>query len=163
MALKYIVTLTREERESLEQLVAKGIARARKLTRARILLKVDSGEFGPALSDEEVCDALDTSPTTVYRVRQRFITGGVETAIERQRGQRVYVRRLDGAAEAKLVTLACSRPPEGYGRWTMRLLADHLVELGVVDAVSYETVRVTLKKKRAQAVVEEGMGDLAGA
>ena len=146
MALKYIVTLTKEERDSLEQLLAKGKAAARKLTRARILLKIDEGEHGPAWSEEEVVDALDCSASTVYRVRERFVLEGFEAALEHKRPDRVYVRRLDGEAEARLVTLACSSAPEGRNRWTMRMLADRLIELGVVGRVSSETVRLTLKK-----------------
>jgi transposase len=146
MALKYIVTLTKEERDSLEQLLAKGKAAARKLTRARILLKIDAGEHGPAWSEEEVVDALDCSPSTVYRVRERFVLEGMEAALEHKRPDRVYVRRLDGDGEAKLVTLACSKAPEGTNRWTMKMLADRLVELGVVGRISSECVRLTLKK-----------------
>ena len=146
MREKFTVTLTKDEREKLEQVVAKGKGAARKLTRARILLKVDEGSFGPACSDEEVIDALETSESTVYRLRRRFVCEGLEAALEDKKPERVYVRRLDGAAEARLITLACSRPPEGRGRWTMRLLADRLVELGVISSVSHETVRVTLKK-----------------
>ena len=146
MALKYIVTLTKDERNSLEQLLAKGKAAARKLTRARILLKIDVGEYGPAWSEEEVVDALDCSPSTVYRVRERFVLEGFEAALEHKTPDRVYVRRLDGEAEARLVTLACSKAPEGRNRWTMKLLADRLIELGVVGRISSETVRLTLKK-----------------
>ena len=146
MALKYIVTLTKEERETLEQLLAKGKAAARKLTRARILLKVDVGEHGPAWSEQEIVDALDCSPSTIGRVRERFVLEGFEAALEHKRPDRVYVRRLDGEGEARLVTITCSKAPEGRNRWTMRMLADRLVELGVVGRISHETVRLTLKK-----------------
>ena len=146
MALRYIVTLTKDERETLEQVLAKGKVAARKLTRARILLKVDVGEYGPGWSDEEVVDARDTSASTILRLRRRFVEQGFEAALEDKPSDRVYQRRIDGAAEAHLVALACSRPPAGRATWTLQLLADRLVELDVVEAVSYETVRRTLKK-----------------
>jgi hypothetical protein len=146
MALRYIVTLTKDERETLEQVLAKGKAAARKLTRARMLLKVDVGEHGPGWSDEEVVDVLDTSASTILRLRRRFVEDGFEAALEDKPSERVYERRLDGTAEAHLVALACSRPPEGRATWTLQLLADRLVELDLVDSVSYETVRRTLKK-----------------
>jgi len=146
MALKYTVTLTKEERESLEQLLTKGKAAARKLTRARILLKVDAGPFGPAWSEAEVVDALDVSASTVYRVRERFVTEGFEAALEHKKPNRVYERRLDGKAEARLIQLACSTAPKGHKRWTLRLLADRMVELGYVERVSRQTIHETLKK-----------------
>ena len=146
MALRYTVTLTKDERETLEGVLARGKAAARKLTRARILLKVDCGEHGPGWNDEEVVDALDTSASTILRLRRRFVEDGFEAALEDKPSARVYAHRLDGAAEAHLVALACSRPPEGRATWTLQLLADRLVELDVVEAVSDETVRRTLKK-----------------
>ena len=146
MALKYIVTLTQAERDWLEQLLAKGKAAARKLTRARILLKADASERGPAWRDEDIVNALDRSAATVYRVRERFVMEGFEAALEPKRPDRGYERRLDGKGEAQLVTSACAPPPAGRTHWTMRLLADRLVDLGVVERISSETVRLTLKK-----------------
>lgn len=146
MALRYTVTLTKDERETLEGLLAKGKAAARKLTRARILLKADSGEHGLGWTDDEIVDALDVSASTILRLRRRFVEEGFEAALEDKPSARVYARRLDGAAEAHLVALACSSPPDGRATWTLQLLADRLVELDVVDSVSYETVRRTLKK-----------------
>ena len=146
MALKYRVTLIQEERDELEQLLAKGKAAARKLTHARILLKADASEGGPGWRDETIVHALDCSAATVYRVRERFVRKGVEAALEPKPPARVYPRRLDGKGEAQLVTLACSQPPGGRTRWTLQLLADRLVELDVVDRISPETVRLTLKK-----------------
>jgi hypothetical protein len=146
MATKYIVTLTADERHSLEQLIRSGTAVARKLTRARILLKIDCGEHGPAWSDDEVSDALDTSPSTILRLRRRFIEQGFDAALDDRRADRVYDRKLDGAAEAHLVAIACSEPPSGRAAWTLQLLADRLVELSVVDSISDETVRRALKK-----------------
>src|SRR5512143_2151713 len=113
MALKYIVTLTQEEHDLLEQLLAKGKAAARKLTRARILLKADAGEHGPAWKDEDIVNVLDCGTATVSRVRERFVMEGLEAALEPKRPERVYERRLDGKGEAQLVTTACSPPPDG--------------------------------------------------
>jgi transposase-like protein len=146
MAYPYRVTLTAEQRAQLRGLVGAGIAPARMLTRARILLKADHGEGGPGWSDAAIAGALDVNPSTVLRVRRQFAADGLAATLERKRPDRVYERRLDGAAEARLVALACAAPPEGRGRWALRLLADELVRLEVVEAVSHETVRRTLKK-----------------
>jgi len=146
LALKYTVTLSAEERLTLEDTLAKAKASARKMMRARILLMVDAGPFGLPSSDEEVVEGLGTSPSTVLRARERFVTEGFEAALEDKKSRRVQPRRLDGTAEAHLVALACSPAPEGHAKWTLRLFADRLVELDVVDSVSRETVRRTLKK-----------------
>jgi transposase-like protein len=146
MAYPYRVTLTAEQRAQLRGLVGAGIAPARMLTRARILLKADHGEGGPGWSDAAIAGALDVNPSTVLRVRRQFAADGLAATLERKRPDRVDERRLDGAAEARLVALACAAPPEGRGRWALRLLADELVRLEVVEAVSHETVRRTLKK-----------------
>ncbi len=146
---KFAVTLTESERAGLRTLVGRGTAPARTLTRARILLKADQGEGGAAWSDAAIAGALDVHPTTVARVRRQFVEAGLAAALERKRPDRVYGRALDGAAEARLVAVACGAPPEGRERWTLRLLADELVRLEVVDAVSHETVRRTLKQTRS--------------
>jgi hypothetical protein len=146
MAYPYRVHLTEEQRAELRGLVGAGVAPARMLTRARILLKANHGEGGPGWSDAAVAGALDVNPSTVLRVRRQFATDGLAATLERKRPDRVYERRLDGAAEARLVALACSAPPDDQERWTLRLLADELVRLEVVEAVSHETVRQTLKK-----------------
>ena len=148
MRKKYVVELTGEERESLKQLISSGIAPARMLNRARILLKADQGEHsgGEALPDDAIAGMLQTSAATVGRVRTRFWRQGLEAALERSAPDRVYERSLDGRAEARLIALACSEAPEGRDRWSLRLLADKAVELGVVESVSHETVRKTLKK-----------------
>jgi transposase len=144
---KYLVTLTGEERQSLQHLTTAGKASALKLTRARILLKADQAEGGLAWPDERSAEALDVGLSTIARVRQRFVEGGVEAALARKQQERPSrPRKLDGRAEARLLAVACSAPPEGRKEWTMRLLADRLVELEVVDAVSDETVRRVLKK-----------------
>ena len=148
MRKKYIVELTEEEREYLHKLISSGSAPARKLNRARILLKVDFGEHAEAqaLIDGEIAQMLETSTATVQRVRERFYEGGLEAALERSKPDRVYKRSLEGRAEAHLIALACSEAPRGRDRWPLRLLADKAVELGIVEKVSHETVRKTLKK-----------------
>lgn len=149
MTKRYVVTLEKDERGLLRGLISAGKASALKLTRARILLKADASRAGPAWSDERIAEALDVGLSTVSRVRQRFVERGLEAALERKPQERPSrLPLLDGRAEAKLVALACSAPPEGRTAWTLRLLADRLVELEVVDTVSYETVRQTLKKTR---------------
>ena len=148
MKKKYPVILTEAEREQLKSLIAAGTAPARKLTHARILLKVDqSPEGGPGWVDEKVADAVETSQPTVARVRKQCVQEGLEAALNRRPPNRHYERKLDGEQEARLLALACSEPPEGRARWSLRLLADKLVELEVVEEeVSYQTVRRTLKK-----------------
>ena len=140
-AIKYIVDVTDEEREQLLQLLRKGKSAARKLTRARILLKADE-----QLTDEQVAQALHLGSATVGRVRQRFVEEGLESALnERPRpGQR---RKLSGKQEAHLIAVACSSPPQGHGRWSLRLLAGKVVELGLANSISPETVRKLLKKQ----------------
>jgi transposase len=148
MPKKYRVTLTAEEREQLTQLISKGKAAARTLTHARILLKTDEAEGGPAWTDAAICTALDVGLCTVMRVRERFVEEGFAAALRPRPSSYLQPRKLDGHLEAQLITLACSEAPEGHGRWTLRLLADRLVQLGYVEAVSYETVRQTLKKTK---------------
>ena len=142
---KFVVRLSVEERHQLESLVAKGKGAARKLTRARILLKADCSELGSAWSDEQISDALDLGPITVHRVRRSFVEGGLEGVLVRRSLPRRR-RMLDGEQEAHLIALACGSPPVGRRRWTLRLLADRMVELGHVGQVSHETIRRMLKK-----------------
>lgn len=143
---KYLVRLDSSERERLEQLVKVGKAAAYKRQHAQILLKADIGAEGSGWNDSEIAEAFDVSTRTVERVRQRLVESGMEAALSRAKQERYRMPRLDGDGEARLVTLACSTAPEGYSRWTLRLLADKLVELDVVEAISYETVRQVLKK-----------------
>jgi transposase len=144
---KYKVTLTAEERQQLSALVASGKAAAKKLTHARILLKADAAPGGPAWTDSHIAEALDVSTDTISRVRQRFVEQGLEAALVRKKQDRPSrERKLDGRAEARLIALACSAPPDGRKEWTMQLLADRLVELEVVESVCDETVRRALKK-----------------
>ena len=130
----------------MRQLVSRGKGAARKLAHARILLRADESEGGPKRADEEVAEALDTTTRTVERVRQRFVTESLESALLPKPSKRIYGRKLDGEQEAKLIALACSKPPAGKRRWTLRLLAGEVVELRIADSVSHETVRQTLKK-----------------
>jgi hypothetical protein len=148
MAYPYRVVLAEEERAALRGLVGSGVAPARTLTRARILLKADHGEGGPGWSDAAIAGALDVDPSTVLRVRRQFVTEGLPATLARKRPDRVYGRRLDGEQEAKLIALACSATPEGADHWSLRLLADELVRLEVVETISHETVRQTLKRPR---------------
>jgi transposase len=144
---KHIVTLTAEERRGLHDLIAAGKAAAMKLAHARILLKADASEGGPAWPDGRIAEALEVSDATIERVRRRFVEQGLEAALVRKEQDRPSRQRaLDGRAEARLIALACSRPPDGRKAWTMRLLADRLVELEVVPSISDETVRRSLKK-----------------
>jgi transposase len=146
MALKekFIVRLTAEQRGELERLAGTGERSAATITRARILLKADAAADG--WPDGRIAEALDTSAATVARVRKRFVRHGLPAAVQRQRPTGRQYRKLDGAQEARLAALACSGPPEGQARWTVKLLADKLVELGVVGAIDPATVWRTLKK-----------------
>src|SRR5215203_3386295 len=147
---KYKVTLTDDERQQLRDLIAAGKGAAPKLAHARILLKADAAPGGPGWTDERIAEALEVSTDTVARVRQRFVEEGPDAALGRKKPARPSRERtLDGRAEARLIALACSPPPDGRKRWTMQLLADELIELAVVDAVSDETVRRTLQKTRS--------------
>ena len=147
---KYKVTLTAEERQQLSELIAAGKAAAQKLAHARVLLKADAADGGPAWPDVRIAEAVEVSIATVERIRQRFVEQGLEAALGRKKQDRPSrPRKLDGRAEACLIALACSPPPEGRKDWTMQLLADKLVELQVVDAVCDETVRRALKKTRS--------------
>ncbi len=141
-----IVALTDEEREKLKQITRTGKSPAYKVNHARILLKAATNNDEGGWNDSEICKALDVGVSTVERVRRRFVEEGIEAALGRkeQRNRRKPV--LDGVAEARLIALACGDPPDGQGSWTLRLLAQKMVELEYVESVSYETVRKTLKK-----------------
>ena len=146
MAKRCRVTLEAEERERLRRLISAGKGAARRLTHARILLQADEAEGGPAWADRAIAEALSVSVPTVERVRQRFVEGGLEAALNPRPSRRLYRRKLDGAGEAHLVALTCSAPPDGHERWTLRLLAGRMVALGHVASLSHETVREALKK-----------------
>lgn len=142
---KYIVELTSEERRQLEKLIKKGKVAGYKIRHAQMLLKVNQGKQGPGWQDKRVAEAFGAHITTVERLRKRFVEQGLEAALERNKRQN-YTRKLDGDAEAHLIAIACSDPPQGRNEWTLRLLADRLVELSVVDSISHMTVSRTLKK-----------------
>jgi transposase len=146
VAKKYNVRLSADERTVLTELISAGKAAARAQTHARILLKADQGPDGPAWRDAEVVAALDVSVRTVERVREAWVTEGLEPALYPRPARAHRPRRLDGEQEAHLFALACSAPPAGTARWTLRLLAKRLVELQIVDGIAPETVRTTLKK-----------------
>jgi len=142
----YVVTLTAEERSGLQGLLSKKRTAARKQMHARILLKADVSKGAEPLTDEQVAEAVETSRCTVERVRRRFVEEGLEAALDRKKGPPPPPRVMDGQAEARLITLACSPAPEGRARWTLHLLADRMVQLRYVEHLSHETVRQTLKK-----------------
>ena len=143
---KYIVSLDAEEREYLKTLISSGKHAAQTLTRARVLLKSDVNNEKGGWSDQQIAQALDVGSSMIERVRQKFVLEGLEASIFRPKSSRIYERLLDGKQEAQLIALACSPQPEGYARWTLRLLAERMVELKHVESISHETVRVVLKK-----------------
>lgn len=147
MRLKYALALTDEERQHLEKLISSGTAPARMLTRARILLKSDQSEQGPHWTYEKIAEAFDVSEMLIRDVRRRYANGGLEAALQRKKPDREYPHRLDGEAEAHLMAMACSDPPDGADKWTLRLLQKEMVKRQYVETVSYETIRVTLKKR----------------
>jgi hypothetical protein len=143
---RHTVRLSEPERARLHTLIGQGVAPARALAHARILLKANQSEAGPGWTDAAIAAALEVNPATVARVRMRYVAAGLDAAVYRKAPERQYRRRLDGEQEAHLAALACSAPPEGRKRWTLRLLAQRLVELELVEAVSYETVRQVLQR-----------------
>lgn len=144
---RYVVRLSAEERERLEGLICKGKGPARRLLKARILLKADVSDVGEGWSDSRIMEALETSPSMVYRVRKQLVEEGLEAVLSRkQRATPAVARIFDGAKEAKLIALACSKPPKGRARWTLRLLEEKVVELGIVERASDSTIGRTLKK-----------------
>ena len=153
MEKKHIVKLSDEERTYLAEKIAAGTNTARSLRRARILLKADQGEHGPAWADEKICEALEIGKSAVYQIRKQYHERGLKGTLSRKKPDRIYERCLDGEAEAHLIALTCSEAPEGHAGWTLRLLRDQMVELAYVKSVSHETIRTVLKK-RTQAVAE---------
>ena len=145
-AKKYKVTLTAEERAQLKELISKGKTAARKLAHARVLLACDETDEGRGASDTKVAEEVHVSRSTVERVRKAFVEAGLESALNAKRPRQTRPPAFDGESEARLIALACSSPPLGRTRWTLRLLADRLVELEVFESISTEAVRQTLKK-----------------
>jgi len=146
MEKRYRITLTDEERIELRKMVSVGKSAARKLVRARILLLADQVAGGAAKSDPEIVEALGCGRASVERIRKQFVEEGLEATLMPKPSCRVYMRKLDGKAEAHLVALACGAPPKGRSRWTLRLLGDRMVALEHVESLSHETVRRVLKK-----------------
>jgi len=157
MRSKRIVQLTPDERVQLTRLIAGGQAPARKLTHARMLLKADAGPDGPGWTDDAIAEALEVGKVTVWRVRKRYLEEGLEAALTHRHPKNHRPRRLDGDQEAHLIALACSEPPTGRTRWTLRLLANRMVELEYTDRLSYETVRGTLKKTSSSRGSRSGL------
>jgi len=144
---KYIVKLSEDERETLKKIITSGRGPARMFTRARILMKADQGQHGPSWGDEKISDALDVTIQTIERIRKQLVEEGLDAALSRrQYKQKVSRKKIDGDVEAHLIALSCSEPPEGFARWTLRLLADKIVELGYLENISHEAIRQTLKK-----------------
>jgi len=158
---KYIVTLTEDERKTLGDLKSKGTQKSQKILNALILLDCDEGEYQTERStNEEMARVLHISMRKIDRVKKRFVEGGLDAALDKKNGSRVYTKKTDGDFEAHLVALSCGEPPEGFARWSLRLLADKVVELNYIDSISHESVRRILKK-RNQAMATKGMGHSA--
>lgn len=143
---KYKVTLSKEEREELMAIINKGYHTSQKFRNAYILLNCDEGKYSEKVTNEQISKVLKVGMRTIDRVKKRFIEEGFESVLERKPPEREYERKADGEVEAHLITLCCSEPPQGYAKWSLRLLADKMVELQYVESFSYETVRRILKK-----------------
>ena len=144
---KYIVTLTRQERDILGGLVSKGKHSSQKILNALILLDCDYGDCQENRStNEEIARVLNISMRKIDRVKKRFVEEGIDAALDKRKAERVYEKKADGDFEAHLIALSCSDPPEGFARWSLRLLADKVVELNYIDSISHEAVRRVLKK-----------------
>jgi len=147
---KYIVTLTKDERETLGALTSKGKHKSQKIINALILLGCDEGEFQKKRStNKEIARVLNISMKKIDRVKKRFVEEGLDIILNGRKEMRIYARKADGDFEAHLVALSCSEPPEGFARWSLRLLADKVVELDYIDSVSHETIRRVLKKTKS--------------
>jgi len=154
---KYIVTLTKDEREILSNLASKGKHKSQKILNALILLDCDAGEFQTSRStNEEIARVLNISMKKIDRVKKRFVEEGFDFALDRRKGERVYAKKADGDFEAHLIALSCSEPPEGFSRWSLRLLADKAVELNYIDSISHEAVRRILKKTNSSLGGKKG-------
>jgi len=147
---KYIVTLTQEERRILSDIASKGKQRSQKVLNALILLSCDEGEYQIERSiNEEIARVLHISMRKIDRAKKRFVERGIDAALDKKVGGRIYAKKTDGDFEAHLIALSCSEPPEGFARWSLRLLADRVVELNYIDSISHETVRRILKKTKS--------------
>jgi len=145
--IKYKVTLSKEERETLMENTRKGSHTAKKVIHSLILLNADQGRFAKKpQTNEDVCKVLKIGMRTIDRVKQRFVLEGIDAALGVAPTSRIYRKKVDGEIEARLISIACSEPPKGYGKWSLRLLADRMIELEYVEDISHETVRKVLKK-----------------
>ena len=155
---KYIVTLTKDERKTLDDLISKGKHRSQKILNALVLLGCDEGEYQTKRStNDEISRILNISMRKIDRAKKRFVEDGFDIALNGKKGSRVYEKKVDGDFEAHLVALSCSEAPEGFTRWSLRLLADQVVELGYIDSISHEAVRRVLKKtKLNRGVIKDG-------
>jgi hypothetical protein len=145
---KYIVTLSEDERKKLKELTAKGTQRSQTILNALILLGCDTGEFQTERStNEEISRVLNVSMRKIDRLKKRFVEEGFDAALGRKKGTRIYAKKIDGEFEAHLIALSCSKPPDGFVRWSLRLLSDKVVELRYIDNISHESVRRILKKR----------------
>ncbi len=156
---RYIVTLSKDERETLAALTYKGKQKSQKIINALILLACDEGEYQTERStNEEIARVLGISMRKIDRVKKRFVVEGIDAALDKKKGKRIYEKKADGDFEAHLVAISCSEPPDGFARWSLRMLVDKVVELGYIDSISYETVRGILKK-RNQTLATKRMGN----
>jgi len=144
--VRYKVTLTREERDYLLSILKKGRHKSKEYRKALILLNCDEGENSDKVTNQDICKVLKIGMRTIDRLKKRFVEEGLEEILEEKKSKRVYRKKIDGDLEARIIALSCSDPPEGYSRWSLRLLADKVVELHYVDNISYETIRKALKK-----------------
>jgi len=145
--VKYKVTLTKQEREELESIINKGRHTSQKFRNAYVLLNCDEGNYSEKVTNSEISKILKVGMRTIDRIKKRFVEEGFDAVLERKPTSREYEKKADGDFEARLVALSCSEPPKGFSRWSLRLLADKIVELQIVDSVSHETVRTVLKKR----------------
>jgi len=158
---KYKVSLEREERDSLQAITSKGSHKSQKVLNALILLNCDEGESQECRTkNEEIATVLKVSMRKIDRVKKRFVEDGLDVSLNGRKGERVYRKKADGDFEAHLVALSCSEPPKGFASWSLRLLADQVVELNYIDSVSHETVRRILKK-RNKTLAKERLGHSA--
>lgn len=155
---KYHVTLTEEERGELESITTKGKRSARVIQSAYILLNCDTGNQNRPMKDSDIASFLGITERTVENIRKKFVMDGYEIALYGKPSERVYIKNIDGEAEARIIALSCGQPPQGYARWSLRMLANKAVELKHVDAVSHETIRSVLKK-RIKTVEKKRVGD----
>ncbi|MCX9026693.1 MAG: IS630 family transposase [Candidatus Methanoperedens sp.] len=154
---KYVVTLSKEERDALKDITCKGTHKSQKILNAQILLRCDEGEHQIERStNEEIARVLGTSMRKIDRVKKRFVNEGIEVALTKKKGNHIYEKKIDGDVEAHLIAMSCSEPPEGYARWSLRLLADKSVELGYIDSISHESVPRSTKKNEIKPWKKEG-------